>query len=1129
MGNQPLRTGLAILLSGLLVSLVSFAAGPGGSPDSLAKVAATQNVVESRRAGTEAWTAATSNEELYANDRVRTGPSSRAAILYADDTLHRLDEKSEVEIIPPRGDQGGLLEILSGRHYFSSRKPKQFGRVETSTVTAAIKGTEFAVDVAADGTTTITMIEGVVLASNEHGSVEVGAGERAVAEPGKAPVRSVVVRPRDAVAWALYYPPVLGAGDAERLGRLGADGDALADAAALLATGQVEAAKERVDDVLQRVPSEPVALSLASVMALAGGREEEARELVDRALSVGEPSAAATLAASFVAQAEFDIAEAARLAEQAAGLDPEDPTALARVAELRMAQGDPGGAKLAAEEALRRSPDDARALSVLGFVELARLRPSVALSLFERALAADSGLAEAHLGLGIARLRLGDLAGGREQMQTATVLDPGNSLLRSYLGKAYYEEKRPDEAIKELDAAKRLDALDPTPWLYAAILLQNENRPVEALEELLGSIERNDNRAVYRSRLLLDEDRAVRGVDLARIFNDLGFEEAGLVSARRSADENQANHSSHLFLAGNYRAQPFFASAFLSEVLQARIYQPVGANAARPDLVNASAASFNEYTALFDRPRVRAIGVAAYGDTDTDLSAFDTGDLCGGVPCYTLSEIESSDLKRGQATVTTSGNRYAAALSYSQFSDDGFRLNADDDTEVGRGFVQVAVTDRDTVQLNAIRGERESGDLPLRQLLPAVTPERLDTTETNFGLGWHRRLSAGSDLAVSATWNETEQSAAFIGGFQRGTATLDGPQLEVQWVKRAGRATWIGGAGAFDGSVELVPASGPGVEADDTFANAYGYVKLRALGPLEITVGAAVEDVESPAGLLPPRDSNIAVADLPYEKTEFSPKLGLTATLGSGTTIRAGAYRRLAPFLGRLQTLEPTQVAGFNQFFEDVGGTRSWNYGVGIDQQLARRVFLGASYVYRDLEVPEAYCDRATEFNPFSGCAGFVPSVIELRDNEERYLRGYLGGTVSRWIALSIGYDDWDREFDTTFVTPTGVFQDRVRTERIRPEVRLFVPMGLFFRLRGTWYDQKVDQFDTIGIPDRTVVQSDFRTLDAAIGYRLPKRWGSFVIEGRNLDNEKFEFYERSIQEGVIPARSVLARLEITY
>ena len=160
--------------------------------------------------------------------------------------------------------------------------------------------------------------------------------------------------------------------------------------------------------------------------------------------------------------------------------------------------------------------------------------------------------------------------------------------------------------------------MDPTPWLYSAILLQNENRPIEALRDLNAAMAKNDNRAVYRSRLLLDEDRAVRGTDLARIYDDLGFDTLGLVAARRSADLDQANFSSHLFLAGNYRDLPGFASSFLSETLQARIYQPVGANAARPD-VQGGTVAFNEYTALFDRPRFRGFLSGTGGYTDTEL------------------------------------------------------------------------------------------------------------------------------------------------------------------------------------------------------------------------------------------------------------------------------------------------------------------------------------------------------------------------------------------------------------------------------------------------------------------------------------------------------------------------------
>ena len=1123
-GRLLLVSGVALLASALASGAATTPVPPGTK---LAKVASVQNVVETRHSPD--WNKAVVDEELTAGNRVRTGPASRAGILYSDDTLQRLDEKSEIEIVAPTSGNNGILKVFSGRTYFTSRKPKDFGRVETPTVTAAIKGTEFSVDVAEGGATTITMMEGVVLASNDQGSVEIGAGEKATVEPGKAPVKSVVVRPRDAVSWALYYPPVLGGADRTRLSAMGEDGASLTKAAELLGTGQVEQAKALIDAVKAKHPTDPTALSLASVIALTEDRKDDARKLAHQAVEADAKSPSAALAASFVAQADFDIEKAAQLAERAASLDPDDATALARLAELRMAQGDTRGAEEAARRALSRAPADARALAVMGFIELAKLRTPAAADRFSAALSADSGLAIAHLGQGITRMRQKDLSGGREHIQTAVALDPGSSLLRSYLGKAYYEEKRSYEAGRELQTAKELDKSDPTPWLYDAIRLQNDNRPVEALTDLMQSIQLNDNRAVYRSRMLLDEDQAVRGSDLSRIYNDLGFQEAGLVTARASADDDQANYSSHMLLAGNYRENPGFASAYLSEVLQSRVYQPVSTNAMRPDIVNQSA-SFNEYTSLFERPRIRAFGNATYGDVNTDLSAYDNGALCpGGGPCYTLSQLDNSNVQQGSAIVTTNGDRYAAALSYSNYQNDGYRVNADQDTTTYRGFVQYAPTERDTIQLNAIRGDSETGDLPPRQLLPAVTAERFDTTETNIGAAWHRRLSPGSDIAFSAIYNKTEQTAMNLQNVDFGTATLDGPQLEGQWVKQLGWGSLIAGAGGFSGTVELKSANGGGsIDGDDKFGNAYGYLKLRRMGPFEVTAGASVEKVETPIGLLPPRDSLIGTAALSYDATKVSPKIGATATFGTGTTVRAAVYHRLAPALGRLQTLESTQVAGFNQFFDDVGGTRSWSYGAGVDQKFGARWFMGASYLWRKLDVPEAFCAAPSQFG---GCAGQAATFVDSRTSDDDWGTAYVSGALTTWMTATLGYDYYQRDFDTTETTSTGGFQDRVETQRFRPELRFFAPNGIFVRLAGARYDQQVDQRDAFdaAVATLSTVNSEFWVMDAAIGYRFPKRWGSFVIDGRNVFNEKFLFYDRLVQEQVVPARQVTARLEITY
>jgi tetratricopeptide (TPR) repeat protein len=465
----------------LLFSVRSGAAEEGNS---VAKITSLQNQVETRGAEKTAWTPSTLNQNLTGHDRVRTGSASRASILYSDQTLHRLNEKSEIEILPPAGDQPGLLKILSGQHYFSSRTPKDYGRIETPTVTAAIKGTEFMVDVAADKSTTITMLEGTVVAANDQGNIEVHQGEQAYVEPGKAPVKRILVRPRDAVAWTFYYPPVLGGADAQHLKEMGAEGDSLSRAADLLSTGQVDSAAPLIDQALKAHPKDAMALSLASVVQTAGDHKQEAARLADEAMSADPNSATAALAASFAAQASFDIERATTLAEKAVQLDPANSTAQARAAELYMAQGDVKKARKMAQAAVAQAPTQARALTVLGFVELAEFNSETAGSFFERAVAADTAFPLAHLGLGIARIRLRHVVAGREELQTAVILDPGDSLLRSYLGKAYYEERRSVEATKELKAAKELDPHDPTPYLYDAILKQNENRPLEALDDM---------------------------------------------------------------------------------------------------------------------------------------------------------------------------------------------------------------------------------------------------------------------------------------------------------------------------------------------------------------------------------------------------------------------------------------------------------------------------------------------------------------------------------------------------------------------------------------------------------------------------------------------------------------------
>ena len=83
--------------------------------------------------------------------------------------------------------------------------------------------------------------------------------------------------------------------------------------------------------------------------------------------------------------------------------------------------------------------------------------------------------------------------------------------------------------IQVISGGIALDDQDPTPYLYRAFSQISANKSVDALKDVEKSIELNNNRAVYRSSLLLDQDLGVKSASLSEVFNDLGFSQAARV------------------------------------------------------------------------------------------------------------------------------------------------------------------------------------------------------------------------------------------------------------------------------------------------------------------------------------------------------------------------------------------------------------------------------------------------------------------------------------------------------------------------------------------------------------------------------------------------------------------------
>src|SRR5207245_8713430 len=251
-------------------------------------------------------------------------------------------------------------------------------------------------------------------------------------------------------------------------------------------------------------------------------------------------------------QSRSELANALNAARAATTNAPEFGFAWERVAELEFGFGRTERALAALEKSLQLSPRNAQAVSLKGFLLAAQNRIPPAISQFEQAIALDSALANARLGRGLCLIRQGHSRDGLRDLLLAASLESQRSLLRSYLGKAFADAGDDRHAMKELALAKQLDPNDPTSWLYSALLKQQQNRINEAISDLEASQERNDNRSLFRSRLLLDEDRAVRSANLASIYRDAGMFDVSAREASRAVTGDYANYSAHLFLANSY-------------------------------------------------------------------------------------------------------------------------------------------------------------------------------------------------------------------------------------------------------------------------------------------------------------------------------------------------------------------------------------------------------------------------------------------------------------------------------------------------------------------------------------------------------------------------------------------------
>jgi len=1118
-----LKKNFFLFIACILLSVLGTGVAVASSCQSwVAKIVSIQGIAEQRvlTNNQESWQAVQTDTTFCPQDVLRVRENSRVALILSNDTLVRLDENTTITFTNISPDIDSTFDLKAGIAHFISRVKHAF-KVITPFVNASIEGTEFVVAVNTDQAQ-VTVFEGKVRMTNDQGELLLLPGQSAIAKKDQAPVLNTTVKPRDAVQWALYYPSVIDSSDTTvqlpqewqdkfqqslaatakgntnaALTAIDALPDTLIDATVYtyraglrLAVGRVDKASADIARALTLHPNDSNALALQSIIAVVQNDAAKAETLAQQAITNNNKNAAAYLALSYAKQAQFDLAAATTALQEA----PKTALVASRQAELALMQGDLDSARRHAKQAVKLNPNLSHTQTTLGFAELVNLDLSDAKNKFEQAIQLDQANPLAHLGLGLTDIHAGELTQGRREIEVAASLDPNNALIRSYLGKAYFEEKRDKVAADQFAMAEQLDPNDPTPWFYDAVRKQSDNDPVSALNDIQKSIAINDNRAVYRSRFLLDQDRATRSADLGGIYRSLGFEQLAIQQGTDSINRNPLNYSAHRLLADTYTTMPRSEFTRVNEFFMTQLLQPASLNPITPEQSemtigvfkgnNTSDLSLNEYSSLFEQ-----------NGEKMDLNFSLGGNNSSG------HSVNISDLE----------NNTNFSLSHYFYKSDGFRKNNQRSQEIYNQNIRSDISPNTSIMFEARSNKTKQGDIELRAT-EDINPDLYGTEDINtLRLGLKQNFGKRSVLLASIARQfghiyELSSPEPFIFELDA-EALMDIQDVRYIFVQDNYNLSVGGIRRNFHGintvNFFLFPFLPP--ERFDThYRNAYIYANL-FIDKLSITLGGSYDTLD-----------NDTISE---DKKLYNSKLGFSWQPFSASAIRVAYFKTLQrPRFANYSidpTLEPSQIAGFNQFLfsslTTTNGMEAENRGIAFDHSFSTHTHVGIEAIKRDIKPP-------------IGLVGAGKTVIpNWTENLERL---YLYRIINSKTALTAEYilEKFDHGDDSSKLGVENFFN--LKTQKLPITLNYFINKHANLDVKATHVDQNGDYFV---IPDKVSVDDKFWIYDLILNYKLHQKVGVLQLSVMNIADKKFTYEDTNpTVSDIYPERLVTLKFKMT-
>jgi hypothetical protein len=190
------------------------------------------------------------------------------------------------------------------------------------------------------------------------------------------------------------------------------------------------------------------------------------------------------------------------------------------------------------------------------------------------------------------------------------------------------------------------------------------------------------------------------------------------------------------------------------------------------------------------------------------------------------------------------------------------------------------------------------------------------------------------------------------------------------------------------------------------------------------------------------------------------------------------------------------KIAGFNQLFDETNGAASWRYGVGLDYRLRSNLFVGTEATWREISEP---------------ILNFDAQAKRLEHADEQTHHAYVHWLPIAELALNAEfvYDKYSAE-NGGFLTEGFGVPEKLVTFSVPFGVRYFHRSGFFAGAGATYVHQDVNRAEDF--PDGS---DDFFVVDAAVGYRLPRRFGIVSLSVANLfDQNKFSGHIHKMEYG---------------